>query len=193
MTKHLFWFVEFRNVAMLLNKGMKMDEIKIINEAENLFNVKTAYRKKVIFNAIAARINAIPKDFIEFFGNTDIYTQKFIAVIAVMAVESLFFDFMYEVYSEKLKMGDNTVTIGDFTLFFRNKQVINERIAAWTDTTFNRLGRAYRNVLVKSGLLKNLKKNEWSVVKPVINRQLTDVLYRTKMEIFYSALTGETL
>jgi hypothetical protein len=193
MTKYLFWFTEFKTVTRLLNEGKNMDEIKVLNEAENLLNVKTVYRRKTIFNTIAARINAIPKDFIELCGKTDISTQKLIAVIAVMAVESLFYDFMYEVYREKLRMGDKTMTPSDFTLFFRNKQIQDERIAAWTDITFNRLGRAYRNVLLKSGLIKNQKKNEWVVEKPVINRQLIDTLYKTKMEGFYYALTGEKL
>ncbi|GBU28963.1 hypothetical protein R84B8_02525 [Treponema sp. R8-4-B8] len=193
MTKHLFWFTEFKIIVRLLNEGKNMDEIKRLNKAENLLTVKTVNRRKIIFNVIAARINAIPKDFIELCGKTDISTQKLIAVIAVMALESLFYDFIFEVYREKLMMGDKTITIGDFILFFRNKQIQDERISAWTDTTFNRLGRAYRNVLLKSGLIKNLRKNEWVVEKPLINRQLVDTLQKAKMEVFYYALTGEKL
>jgi len=176
-----------------LNEGKNMDEIKILNETENLFNAKTAYRGKTIFNAVAARIGAIPKDFIELFEKADISTQKLIIVIAVMAAESLFFDFMYEVYKEKLTMGDKTMTVSDFVQFFKNKQVQDEKVAGWTDKTFNRLGWAYRNVLLLSNLMKNTGKNEWAVEKPVINRQLADVLHKTKMGVFYSALTGEAL
>jgi len=193
MTKYMFWFTEFKTVARLLNEGKNMGEIKALNEAENLLNVKTVNRRKTIFNAIAARINAIPKDFIELCGKTDISTQKLIAVIAVMAAESLFYDFMYEVYREKHIMGDKTMTASDFFQFFKNKQVQDEKVATWTDITFNRLGRAYRNVLLQSNLLKNHKKNEWVVEKPIINRQLADVLDKAKMGAFYSALTGEAL
>jgi hypothetical protein len=176
----------------LLNEGKNIGEIRAFNEAENLFNAKTAYRSKTIFNAIAARIEAIPESLIELCGKTDVLTQKIIAVIAVMAAESLFFDFMYEVYREKLVMGDKIMTAGDFTLFFRNKQVQDGKVAAWTDITFNRLGRAYRNVLLYSNFIKSLKKNVWAIEKPVINRQLTYALYKEKMEFFYAALTGET-
>jgi hypothetical protein len=193
MTKYLFWFPEFKTVVKLLNEGKTMEEIKALNEAENLFKAKTPYRGKTIFNAIVARIKAIPEEFICFGGKTDVSTQKLIAVIAVMAAESLFFDFVYEVYREKLIMGDKTMGISDFVQFFRNKQVQDEKAASWTDMTFNRLGRAYRNVLCQSGLLKNYKKNEWIVEKPVINRQLAELLHETKMGSFYSALTGETV
>lgn len=193
MVKYLFWFPEFKTVVKLLNEGKSIGEIKMLNETENLFNARTAYRGKTIFNAIAARIEVIPQDFIELCVKTDISSQKLIAVIAVMAAESLFYDFMYEVYREKLLMGDKTMTASDFAQFFRNKQVQDEKVAAWIDITFNRLGWAYRNVLLSSSLIKNHKKNEWTIEKPVINRQLTGVLYKEKMEAFYTALTGETL
>ena len=191
MTKHLFWFPEFKTIAELVGEGRSIAEIRGLNDAENLFRTKTAYRSYTIFHAVAARIEAIPQEFIDLIGGTDISTQKLIAVIAVMAAESLFFDFMNEVYREKLMMGDETMTASDFVRFFRNKQIQDERAAAWTDITLNRLGWAYRNVLLQSGLLKKNKKNEWIIQKPVINRSLADVMLKTKMEIFHFVLTGE--
>jgi hypothetical protein len=191
MTKYLFWFPEFKIVARLLNEGKTMGEIRVLNEGENLFKARTLYRGKTIFNVIVARIEAIPQEYIRLSEKTDVSTQKLIVVIAVMAAESLFFDFMYEVYREKLITGDKTIAVSDFVQFFRNKQIQDERVASWTDITLNRLGRAYRNVLLQSGLLKNSKKYEWVVEKPVINRLLSEVMHRTKMDTFYSALTGE--
>jgi hypothetical protein len=193
MTKHLFWFSEFKTAVRLLNEDKNMEEIKTLSKTENLFNTKTAYRGKTGFNAIAARIDAVPNEFIILFANIDMESQKLIAVISVMAAESLFFDFMYEVYREKLIVGDRIMIMGDFAQFFRNKQVQSEKVAVWTDMTISRLGSAYRNVLLNSGLLKNLKRNEWAVEKPIINRHLTDVIKETKMDVFYSALTGEQL
>jgi hypothetical protein len=191
MTKYLFWFPEFKIMARLLNEGRTMEEIRVLNGGENLFKARTPYRGKTIFNAIAARIEAIPQEYIHLSGKTDVATQKLIAVIAVMAAESLFFDFVYEVYREKLIMGDKIIAVSDFVQFFRNKQVQDEKVASWTDITLNRLGRAYRNVLLQSGLLKNSKKYEWLVEKPVINRLLSEMIHKTKMDAFYSALTGE--
>jgi hypothetical protein len=193
MIKHLFWFSEFKTAVRLLNEGKNMEEIKTLSKVENLFYTRTAYRGKTVFSAIAARIEAVPDEFIILCGNIDTESQKLIAVISVMAADSLFFDFMYEAYREKLIVGDRIMTMGDFAQFFRNKQVQSEKAAVWTDMTISRLGSAYRNVLLNSGLLKNLKRNEWSVEKPIINRQLTEVIKKAKMDVFYSALTGETL
>jgi hypothetical protein len=193
MTKHLFWFSEFKTAVRLLNEGKNMDEIKTLNKTENLFNARTTYRGKTVYNAIAARIKAVPDEFIIICDNIDIESQKLIAVITVMAAESLFFDFMYEVYREKLIVGDRFLTMGDFAQFFRNKQVQSDKVATWTDMTLNRLSRTYRSILLNSGLLKNLKRNEWTLEKPILNRQLIDVIKKAKMDVFYSALTGETL
>ncbi|MDR2730011.1 MAG: DUF1819 family protein, partial [Treponema sp.] len=58
-------------MVRLLNEGRSMSEIEALNRTENLLNTRTAYRGKTIFNAIAARIEAVPKDFIELCGNSD--------------------------------------------------------------------------------------------------------------------------
>ena len=191
MTKYLFWFSEFRMMVQLLNEGNNMDNIRALGESENLFNARTKYRSLTIFNAISARIKTMPQEILTFFEKTDISTQKVIAVTAIMAAESLFFDFMFEVYREKLVLGENTITMSDFTGFFRNKQSQDEKIAAWTDDTLDRLGRAYRNVLLNSTLIKLVQKNEWSIVKPVINRQLAELMQKSNMSAFYAALSGE--
>jgi hypothetical protein len=193
MTKRLFWFPEFKTVVKLLSEGKTMGEIKALNEAENLFKARTPYRGRTIFNAISARIKALPEEYIQLSEKTDISTQKLIAVLAVMAAESLFFDFVYEVYREKLIMGDTIMRASDFVQFFGNKQVQDQKAASWTDATFNRLGRAYRNVLCQSGLLKSGGKNEWTVERPIIDRHLAKLLHRTRMDPFYAALTGEAV
>ena len=177
-------------MVRLLNESKNLEEIRLLNEDENLFNAKTRYRSRTIYNAVSSRINAIPHELIIFFGKTDISTQKLIAVTAVMTAESLFFDFMYEVYREKLILGEKTLTPSDFFQFFENKKMQDERIASWTDPTLDRLSRAYRNVLLKSNLIKLIKKKEWAVEKPVINRQFAELMQRSKMSAFYSALSG---
>jgi DNA-binding ferritin-like protein (Dps family) len=191
MTKYLFWFVEFKAVAHLMNEGKSLSEIDTINKSENIFKAKTEYRGKTIFNALRNRIEALPNEYIELFKYTDIDTQKLIAAIAVMTAESLFYDFMIEVYKEKILSGDKTLSNGDFIVFFRNKQVEDEKVASWTSNTFDRLGRAYRNVLLQSNLIKLSKKKEWLINKPIINRQLFELMQKTKMLTFYVALTGE--
>jgi hypothetical protein len=193
----IFATEEFKTVARLLVKGRTLDDIRAIHEKENLLKAKTAYRGKTVFSALAARFKAIPPEFLDLFEKTDVSTQKLIAAIATMAADSLFFDFMSEVYREKLLIGEKTLAASDFVQFFRNKQVQDEKAASWKDITFNRLGRAYRNVLLQSGLIElpggkpNSKKAEWLVRKPIVNKQLAELLQKTNRGAFYSALTGE--
>ena len=107
MVKRSFWFSEFRKVIQLLNSGKKMDEIKAMNIEENIFAAPTTARAIQIFNTVSTRVKSLDKSFYKLFEESDIATQKIIALIAVMNVDSLFFDFVYEVYREKLMIGSN--------------------------------------------------------------------------------------
>ena len=48
--KMSFWFMEFRKVVGLLAEGKSLDEIKKINQNENIFAAPTTLRSKQILN-----------------------------------------------------------------------------------------------------------------------------------------------
>jgi hypothetical protein len=54
-----FWFMEFRKVAGLLNEGKQLDEIKKMNQEENIFGAPTKDRAEKIMNTIASRMNCM--------------------------------------------------------------------------------------------------------------------------------------
>jgi hypothetical protein len=160
---------------------------------ENLLRARTLSRSRQILNAVAARIEALPPVFLVFFEKADFPTQKLINLIAIMRYDSLFFDFVYEVFREKLITGDERLAAGDMSQFFKNKQVQSEKVASWTPDTFNRISRAYRGILLQAGLLKNGTAKERIVEKPILNAALADILKENNMGIFITALTGENL
>jgi hypothetical protein len=193
MTKFLFWFQEFKTIVLLLNKGMPIGQIKDQNTQENLLQAKTPYRSRLIFNAVAARIEELPKGFLEIFEKTDFPTQKLINFIAILNHDSLFFDFLYEIYREKLITGVELLTEGDISQFFKNKQAQDERVAAWTPHTFNRIARAYKGILLNAGLLRRGKVKEWYIERTILNGDLANALKAAEMAVYIAALTGETL
>ena len=97
MVKLSFWFSEFRKVIDLLNSGKTINEIKDMNINENIFAAPTMARAIQIFNTVSNRVMSLDESFYKLFEKSDIATQKIIAIIAVMNVDSLFFDFVYEV------------------------------------------------------------------------------------------------
>ena len=189
MVKLSFWFAEFRKVIQLLNSGKTLLKIKKMNVEENIFSAPTQARAIQIFNTISTRVKSLDQSFYTLFERSDISNQKVIALIAVMQSDSLFFDFIYEVYREKLIIGMNELTDSDFGVFFKDKQIQSEKVAKWQDYTLQRLGSCYKTMLMEAGLIDK-KVGTRNILKPIIDRALEDCLKKNGMEVILHALTG---
>ena len=189
MVKLPFWFSEFKKMISLLNSGKTLPEIKSLNLKANIFSAPTEARAIQIFNTVSLRVKALDQGFYNLFEQCDIANQKLIALIAVMESDSLFFDFMYEVYREKLIIGIDEISDSDISVFFKDKQIQHERVAKWTDYTLKRLGTSYRTVLMESGILERSTGSR-KIIKPIIDRSLEQKLKDSGMEMTLRALTG---
>ncbi|MBP7176270.1 MAG: DUF1819 family protein [Thermoclostridium sp.] len=189
MNMQQFWFQEFRKVLQLINEGKTIPEIKKKNLEENLFSAPTQVRAIRICNAVIARIRSLNPSFYPLFERSDITNQKLIALIAVMQNDSLFFDFMYEVFREKLIIGLNELSDSDYSIFFRDKQLQSEKVAAWTDGSLNNLRKAYRLILMEAGVTDKAK-DVRKILKPIMDKALEDLLQENGMETTLHTLTG---
>jgi len=189
MVKLPFWFSELKKMISLLNSGKTLPEIKSLNLKENIFSAPTEARAIQIFNTVSTRVKALDQGFYGLFEQCDVSNQKLIALIAVMESDSLFFDFMYEVYREKLIIGIDEISDSDISVFFKDKQIQNERVAKWTDYTLKRLGTIYRTVLMESGILERSTGSK-KIIKPILDRALEQKLKDCGMEMTLRALTG---
>ena len=187
--KMSFWFIEFRKVVQLLHDGNSIDEIKALARSENIFAAPTALRSNQIFSTVSGRIKMLEKSFIPIFLSSDLATQKLIALIAAMAYDTLFFDFVYEVIREKMIVGSNELTDSDVRVFFKDKQQQNEKVAVWTDATLVRLGRCYKTMLYEAGLTDKAKTAR-KILKPIFDPELSRWLEQNNMAIYEKALTG---
>ena len=189
MVKLSFWFAEFRKVIELLSSGKTLREIKQMNVQENIFSAPTQARAIQIFNTVSTRVKGLDSSFYAVFAKSDISTQKFIALIAVMQTDSLFFDFVYEVYREKLILGIDELADSDVGIFFKNKQLQSEKVAKWTDYTLKRLGTCYKTMLMESGLIDQGTGTR-KILKPILDKDLEECLKVNGMETTLRALTG---
>ena len=189
MVKLSFWFAEFRKVLELLSSGKTLPEIKQMNVQGNIFSAPTQARAIQIFNTVSTRVKGLDSSFYAVFAKSDISTRKFIALIAVMQTDSLFFDFVYEVYREKLILGIDELADSDVGIFFKNKQLQSEKVAKWTDYTLKRLGTCYKTMLMEAGLIDQgigMRK----ILKPILDKALEECLKVNGMETTLRALTG---
>lgn len=187
--KMSFWFIEFRKAVHLLYEGKSMDEIKVLVQSENIFAAPTALRSNQIFSTVSGRIKMLEPSFIPVFLSSDLATQKLITLIAAMAYDALFFDFVYEVIREKMIVGSNELTDSDVRIFFKDKQQQNEKVAGWTDATLVRLGRCYKTMLYEAGVIDK-SKTVRKILKPIFDPELSRWLEQNNMVIYEKALTG---
>lgn len=188
--KHSFWFMEFRKVMQLLSEGKSFEEIKMVNQEENIFGAPTIARATQIYNTVSARIKTLDKSIYELFVTSDVSTQKLINLVATMKYDTLFGEFVYEVIREKMIIGSNEFADSDIRVFFKNKQMQDDTVAKWTDQTLTRLGRCYKTMLFESGLTDKSKDNR-KIFKPIMDIALERWLINNDMEYMFKALAGE--
>lgn len=184
-----FWFPEFRRVVQLLAAGSTWDEIRRQSVEENLFGASTLRRADQIFRTVLTRVQALDGSFYSVFLAGDLATQKLFNLTAVMASDTLFFDFVYEVVREKLIIGSNELEPKDMRIFFRDKQAQDARLAGWTDRTCQKLGICYRTMLWEAGLTDKAK-GARRIFKPILETELRQWLESHEMGLIVKAWTG---
>lgn len=188
-TKYLFWFVETRETARLLG-SRSMDEVRQIVIEENLYQQKSESRLINEFGCIKSRLESLPEELRRMMVTSDINTGKLIAFVGCMASDRLLFDLMYEVYRNKIYLGETNITDADLNIFFKDKQDQNEKVAAITDTSVKKLKQVYCKYMFEAGLLTG-KISEKRINKPYIDPDLRFALQRNAMDRYLAAITGE--
>jgi hypothetical protein len=188
--KMSFWFMEFRKVVVLLDEGKSLEEIKKLNAEKNIFSAPTPLRANQIFSTVTARVKTLDESFYSVFLSCDLASQKLFALIAAMANDTLFFDFVYEVIREKMIIGSNVLFDSDIRIFFNGKQQQDEKVAGWTEATIKRLGACYKTMLYEAGVINRKAKTEYEILKPLLDPVMQRWLTEYGMSLCVKALTG---
>ena len=187
-----FWFIEFKKIVQLYHEGNDYDEIKRQCLEENLFGAINPYRGKRMGGYLLTRLRSMDERLIEIFVNADITTQKLINLVTVMNTNRLFFEFVYEVYRNKLLIGESSIDLKDCNIFFSQKESQNDDIASWNETTRKRLKSLFLNFLIEADLVKwaDDKKQGRSINRVFVSMPLESYLKSTNVSM-YKAIAGE--
>ena len=184
LTSKLFWLQESRKTADYILKGYSREEIKKLAWEENIYQVKAEYRAFEVLNGTYRRICALPGEVLRVFTTCDLETAKILNLIAILMDSRLFFEFLYEIYDEKIRLGEKEITDRDLNGFFSDKALQSEVVAGWTETSVKRLKACMTRMMYEAGLLD-------SSVKPRLIRPI-HVDYRTEELLIANGL-GEYL
>lgn len=185
----LLWFVETRETAKLLQENSYSEVERLVIE-NNLYQQNKLDRIRREFNCIKNRLQALPEELVKELIKTDISTAKIIVFISAMATDLLLFEFVYEVYRDKLRMADYKLEDIDFNVFFTNKLKQSEKVSGWSDSAIAKIKQTYGRYLFEAGLIEGTKKNK-KICRVYIDQDLRDILIRNNMEKYLIAITGE--
>lgn len=184
-----FWFLEFKKAVRLRQEGLSYDEIKKKCVEENLFGAAKEYRALRMAGYIITRLKAMDDKLVELFCSSDLATQKLINLITVLRTDRLFFEFVYEVYREKVILGVECMEDTDVNVFFTRKETQSELIAGWKDTTKRKLRNIYMNFMADANLLTVIEKKK-TITPPILDVALERYLKYIDEDAMVKALTG---
>ena len=192
-----FWFVEFRHYLRLKKENISDDEIKCRITEENLFGAPNDYRAHRIGNYLSARVSRLSHEEVMLFFACDITSQKLMNLVCIMRNDTLLFEFINEVYREKVMLGAETLDLSDGRAFFTEKEKQDDTVAGWQDKTKRRLISTYLNFMTDAGLLSRAEKVSGSsksgsrkITIPLLDEALQHHLETTGEATILKAIMG---
>ncbi len=171
-----FWFIEFKDYLKLKRDNLTDDEIKYKIIQNNLFGAPNENRARRVYGYIKRRADSLDENAIELFFNSDLSTQRLFNLVCILRNSRIFFEFINEVYREKVILGIETLETSDIRIFFNNKMIQSEEISEWKEPTKKRIQGSFITILTESKLLIKRGNNKH------INPPIVDILFEKYLE-----------
>lgn len=186
-----FWLLETKTTAEYMLDGLSKSKILELSLNENIYQVDSERRAKDIANVTYRRLKDFPEKLLEFFVNADVNSSKIIVLISILKNDKLLFEFMYEIFRERIILGNYTLKKSDFDIFFKNKSQQSEIIENWAEKTIKKLSSRYRIFLSEAGLLEKDDK-DYKIILPFLDFRLRELLVENDFEPYVKAICGES-
>ena len=184
-----YLYKETKKAAMLIKQGVTVDEIKNKSIEENIFQLESQTRKKEVASIITTRLKNLDEFVIDKISEGNVETSKILVLYAIIKTDRLFFEFMNEIYKEKLLLRDLFLRDKDFNAFFQSKREQSEKVASWTEYTFKKLKQVYIRIMFECGLIAN-QKGDREIKVPIIDNEVKEHLIKIGDKIYISTLQG---
>lgn len=184
-------YKETKKAASLVNSGLDLEKLKEKSLGDNIFQVESETRKKELASTIGTRLKGVDEYLIGKIVNSNIETSKIIVLYAILKNDKLFFEFINEVYKEKILLKDLYIRDKDFGVFFQSKREQSEKVDSWSEYTFKKLKQVYIRILFESGLIAN-QKGDKEIKVPIIDSDVKNYLYQIGDKVYINAILGIT-
>ena len=189
LTSKLFWLQESKKTASYILEGYTKSEIRKIAWDQNIYQVKAEYRAYEVLNGTYRRVSALPKTVLELFTTCDIETAKILNLMAILMDSRLFFEFIHDVYDEKIRLGEKEITDRDLNVFFADKAMQSDVVAGWTDTAVRKLKQCFTRMMFEAGLLESSAKPR--IIKTIhVDYRTEEILSQNGLGEYLKAVKG---
>lgn len=185
-----FWFQEFKKYNLLLNKGLKDKEIKKMQEEENILLAPSKEYGEKMINEVSKRTRALSKEIYTMFSNLSVSDQKILNILGIMMTDRLFFEYMYEVYRDKIITGNLKFDDSDTRIFLKNKSEQSEKVSNYKSYTKKRLASTYKTYLKEANLIVE-ENNSLIVKKPILDINLEKAMRNERLYPYLRVFLGE--
>ena len=186
-----FLYKETKKAAALIKQGVHINEIRNKSVEDNIFQLESEARKKEVASIIVTRLKDLDKFIIDKISEGNVETSKMLVLYAIIKTDRLFFEFMNEVYKEKLLLRDLFLRDKDFNTFFQSKREQSEKVASWTEYTFKKLKQVYVRILFECGLIEN-QKGDRKIKTPILESEVKEYLYKIGDKTYINAILGDS-
>lgn len=165
LTREQFLFYEIRIVASLMLQELSRDDIVVKIKDENLFQFPTERMVVSIAGTCFNRIDVLDSDALVYqLATASANVAKQINLYAMMKQNLIVWDFMTSVIGEKYRTQEFEFSKKDLNVFFFRLQEQNDTVAAWSDSTINKIKQVLTKCLVECDYLDSAKSE---VLNPV--------------------------
>ena len=157
LTAEPFLFNETRIIGKYLLEGYEVKELRKKNIDENLIQYKTKSSISRVNKPIFNRLAIFNNNQLNYFVNGDLDQSKILLVYAIMKTDRLVYEFIREIYYDKLVINEKTIEGFEIGRWFDSKISNSKFLAERSESTRYKMKQVLLQIMTSSGLLKREK------------------------------------
>lgn len=185
-----FSITEMIIAAKLRNEGYTSTEIKEKSVTENIFQARSEHYKNKVATTVNIRLDTLDEYTLNKLATGDMETSKQITIYSIMKSDKFFFEFMNDVYRDKIILREFKIKDSDINIFIQRKQEQVEQIANWTESTIKKLKSQYLSMLQEANFI-NRTSESIEIIQPILDSGLQTHLINIGDEAYIKAMIGE--
>lgn len=183
-------YKELKLTSKLIKDGLNIKEIRQKAYEENIYQARSENFNKTITSILMNRIQTLDSNIINLLSNSSLELEKQIAIYSVMKSDRLFFEFVRELYCEKIINKDYEISQKDISNFMDRKKEQSLKVNSWKITTIKKLQSVYISMLVDANFIKR-NKQSLEIIIPIIDHELENHLKSVNETNYLNAMSGE--